>query len=48
VISVVVAKLFPVRVFFAVTVTPGRGIFPDLITPCKVPPAVTAVDVGAL
>jgi hypothetical protein len=42
--SVVVEYFFPVSVFWAVTVTPGRGTFPLLTTPCSLPPAVTGVE----
>jgi hypothetical protein len=39
--SVVVEKRLPVRVFWAVTVTPGRGMLPLFTVPWSTPP-VTA------
>src|ERR1035438_8801741 len=46
VMSVVVEKRLPVSVFCAVTVTPGRGMFPLLTMPCTLPP--DGVGVGIL
>jgi hypothetical protein len=40
--SVVVAKLLPVRLFLAVTATPGSGILPEVMTPWRVPPVIVA------
>jgi len=37
--SVVLEYLFPVRVFCAVTATPGRGMLPLFTTPWSLPPA---------
>src|SRR4051812_1174586 len=44
--SVVVVKRLPVSVFWAVTVTPGSGTLPLLITPCRLPPVTTGADSG--
>ena len=41
VMSVVVEYFLPVRVFCAVTVTPGSGMFPLFTTPCSLPPAIS-------
>jgi hypothetical protein len=41
---VVVEYFFPVKVFWAVTVTPGSGMFPLFTTPCSLPPAATGVE----
>jgi hypothetical protein len=54
--SDVVENFFPVRVFCAVTVTPGNGMLPLLTAPCSLPPvrvdgacgeATAAADDGA-
>jgi hypothetical protein len=37
-ISVVVAYFFPVKVFVAVTLTPGNGTGPAFTVPAMVPP----------
>src|ERR1700729_939528 len=45
-LSVAVTYCLPVNVFFAVTLTPGSGVWPDLMIPDTVPPA-TADGAGA-
>jgi hypothetical protein len=42
--SVVVENFFPVRVFWAVTVTPGSGMLPLLTAPCSLPPVTSWLD----
>src|ERR1035437_10380552 len=44
VMPVVVWKRLPVSVFWAVTVTPGRGMLPLLTTPCSFPPVTTGTE----
>src|SRR4051794_3962760 len=46
--SVVVAYFFPVKVFVAVTATPGRGTAPAFTVPLMVPPFASAVGAGAV
>src|SRR5947209_2867158 len=48
VMSVVVTKRLPESVFWAVTVTPGSGMFPLLTRPWRLPPVTAAVVSGGL
>ncbi len=38
----------PVRVFCAVTVTPGSGMLPLFTTPCNLPPAIASAGFDGL
>jgi hypothetical protein len=45
--SVVVAYFFPVKVFVAVTPTPGNGTTPAFTVPVIVPPLASTAGAGA-
>jgi hypothetical protein len=45
--SVVVAYFFPVKVFVAVTPTPGSGTAPAFTVPVIVPPLASIAGAGA-
>src|ERR1019366_2742026 len=48
VMSVVVEYRLPVRVFCAVTVTPGSGVLPLFTAPCSLPPVTVSAGFARL